>query len=47
LQIVEDQPGMLLADFGMSDIPVSRFAWHAAPRRIEIDPQLAEQLILD
>jgi hypothetical protein len=36
-----------LADFGMSDMRVARFDWYAAPRRIEIDPELAEQLILD
>jgi hypothetical protein len=42
LRIIEDEPGMLLANLGMSDMRASRFAWYAAPRRIEIDPQLAK-----
>lgn len=49
LQIVEDDPTSLnpLADLGIAGMRPSRFDWHAAPRRIEIAPELAEQLILD
>jgi hypothetical protein len=47
LRIMEADPGLRLADLGTSGMRVSRFALHAGPRRIEIEPTLAEQLELD
>jgi hypothetical protein len=37
----------LLADFGISDIQVSRFDYHAAPHRIDVDPAVASRLTID
>jgi hypothetical protein len=39
--------GDLRGDFGMGGIKVSRFAFEAAPRRIDVDPRLAHRLTLD
>jgi hypothetical protein len=49
LEIVERNPGLenLLGDFGISGLPVSRFQFAAAPRRIDIDLALAGHLKLD
>jgi hypothetical protein len=42
-----DQRDNHLADFGINEIPVSRFEFEAAPRRIDVDPPLAARLTLD
>jgi hypothetical protein len=47
LALVDSVDEPLLADFGIGDISVSRFEFHAAPRRIEVDPALATRLTLD
>ena len=47
LSIVEHIPGDLLADLGPAGLKVSRFEYRSAPQRIDVDPGLAERLILD
>jgi hypothetical protein len=47
LDLVDSVDEPLLADFGISGMSVSRFAFHAAPRRIDIDPALVSRLTLD
>lgn len=49
LDLVESPPQVsdLFPDLRMSDIPVGRFDFYAAPARIELDPGLASRLILD
>jgi hypothetical protein len=47
LSRVEMVPSDLLAELGISDMNVSRFAFRAAPRRIDVEPNLAEILVLD
>jgi hypothetical protein len=42
-----DHAEELLADFGIAGLRVSRFHFHAAPRRIDVDPDLAGRLQLD
>ena len=36
-----------LADLGIAGLKVSRFEYRSAPQRIDVDPGLAERLILD
>jgi hypothetical protein len=47
LNLVETLPGDLMADLGISELHASRFAVRAAPRRIDLEPGLAEVLRLD
>ena len=42
-----DQLGNLLGDFGIAGVKVSRFAFEASPRRIDVDDDLAARLTLD
>ena len=47
LELVETMPDLLLAELGISGLSASRFDFHAAPRRIDVDPGLAKRLTLD
>ena len=47
LDIVGNLPGDLLADLGIAGLKPSRFEYRAAPRRIDLEPGLAERLIVD
>jgi hypothetical protein len=47
LDIAENLPGDLLADLGIAGLKPSRFEYRSAPRRIDVDPGLAQRLILD
>ncbi len=47
LRLVEDDLGGLEADLGISGLHVARFDYHAAPRRIDVAPELARRLVLD
>lgn len=47
LELVDSMPDLLLADLGISGMSASRFDFHAAPRRIDVDPALATRLTLD
>jgi hypothetical protein len=40
-------PNDMLADLRIYDLKVSRFAYSAAPHRIDLDPDLADKLLLD
>src|SRR4051794_7306537 len=47
LSYVDEPPNDLLADLGIDGVDVSRFAFRAAPRRIDLEPDLAGVLLLD
>ncbi len=40
-------PNDMLADLRTYDLNVSRFAYSAAPHRIDLEPDLADKLLLD
>jgi CheY-like chemotaxis protein len=47
LELIENMPDLLLADLRMNGMSASRLDFHAAPRRIDVDPALSARLVLD
>jgi hypothetical protein len=47
LSHVESLPNDMLADLRIQNLKVTRFAYTAAPHRVDLEPDLADKLLLD